>query len=143
MIRRGLSLVDVIFTASLLALVFMVLMSIFPTAMFSVRQTEHRQVAASVALAVIDECRSGPFLPLASNGNYDVSSAGPLGDYLRRQRLTGADGLDYVPSLSVTAVNGSSVPRESLAQITVTVRWKEKGRDLDLVRTLAVAALNR
>ena len=140
---RALSLIDVIFTASLLAVVFMILLSIFPTAMFSVRQTEHRLVAGGIAQAILDECRSGPFLRLATNQVVDATTMGPLGDVVRRCNHLGDDGMAYVPRLTVAASPTSTVPRNTLAQLTVEVSWHERGQTLKVTRILQVASLNR
>lgn len=141
--RRGLSLIDVIFTASLLAVVFMVLLSLLPTAMLSVRQTEHRLTAGALATAVLDECRSGPFELLATDQVVDLSTPGALGDILRRAPRKGSDAVEYLPVLRVAASPHSTVPRNALAFLTVEVRWRERGEDLRLSRELQVAKLNR
>jgi len=140
---RGVSLIDVVFTASLLAVVFMILLSIFPTAMFSVRQSEHRLVAAGIAQAILDECRSGPFARLASNAVADAGTPGVLGDIVRRSTHKGDDGMEYRPRLSIANSPTSSVPRNTLALVTVVVGWRERGHDYEVVRSLQVAALNR
>lgn len=143
MSRRGLSLIEVIFTASLLALVFMVLLSIFPTAMFSVRQTEHRLTANGIAGAILDGCRSGPFTHLATNQTVDLTTPGALGDILRRSNLKGDDGMVFTPVLRVGPSPTSTVPRTTLCQLTVDVSWKERSRTPHITRTLQVSSLNR
>lgn len=140
---RGLSLIEVVFAASLLAVVFMILLSIFPTAMFSVRQTEHRLVASGIAQAILDECRSGPFLLLEENAEIDQTSPGYLGDLVRRSLHPGDDGVSYQARLRVRSSPTSTVPRNSLALVEVVVSWRERGRDYELQRSLQVAALSR
>lgn len=141
--RRAMTLVEVIFTASLLAVVFMVLLSIFPTAMFSVRQTEHRLTANNIAQAVLDACRSGPFSQLVNDQTVDLTTPGPLGDVLRRSNQKGEDKLEFQPTLRVTASPTSTVPRNTLCQLTVEVAWKERGQTLRVTRMLQLSALNR
>ena len=141
--RRGISLIDVVFTASLLAVVFMILLSIFPTAMFSVRQSEHRLVAGGIAQAILDECRAGPFSHLASDQSVDLTTTGALGDILRRSNHKGDDGMEYVPTLTVAPSPTSTVPRSTLAQLRAEVSWYERGQTRTVVRILQVASVNR
>jgi len=141
--RRGLSLIEVVFTASLLALVFMVLLSIFPTAMFSVRQTEHRLTANGIAGAILDGCRSGPFTNLLNDQTVDGTTPGALGDILRRSDLKGDDGTVFAASLKVAPSPTSTVPRSTLCQLTVDVSWKERSQTLHITRVLQVSSLNR
>jgi len=141
--QRGLSLIEVIFTASLLAIVFMVLLSIFPTAMFSVRQTEHRLTANGIAGAILDGCRSGPFTNLATDQTVDLTTPGALGDILRRSNLKGDDGMVFTPTLQVGPSPTSTAPRTTLCQLTVDVSWKERSRTPDITRVLQVSSLNR
>lgn len=141
--RLGLSLIDVVFSASLLAVVFMILMNIFPTAMFSVRQSEHRLVAGGIAQSILEECQSGPFTHLVANQNVDLTTPGPLGDILRRSNHKGDDGMDYVPTLAVANSPTSAVPRSTLAQLRVEVSWFERGQVRKLERILQVASISR
>ena len=141
--RRGMTLIEVIFTASLLAIVFMVLLSIFPTAMFSVRQTEHRLTANNIAQAVIDECRSGPFANLVPNATVDKTTPGALGDIVRRCDQKGDDKMDFETTLKVAASPTSTVPRNTLCLLTVDVAWRERGQIYHVNRMLQLSALNR
>ncbi|ODT62143.1 hypothetical protein ABS71_16165 [bacterium SCN 62-11] len=137
------TMLEVIFTASLLAIVFMVLLSIFPTAMFSVRQTEHRLTANNIAQAVLDGCRSGPFSNLVANQTVDLTTMGALGIILRRSNQQGDDKMVYTPVLKVAASPTSTVPRNTLCQLTVDVSWHERGQTLRVTRILQISALNR
>lgn len=141
--RRGLSLVDVVFTASLLAIVFMVLLSLLPAAMLSIRQTEHRLTAGSLAQHVLDECRSRPFSLLAANQVVDITTAGPLGDILRQLPTRGDDAVEFATTLKVEDSPHSTVPRDTLAMVTVEVKWHERGQDWTLERTAEIAKINR
>ena len=141
--RRAMTLIEVIFTASLLAIVFMVLLSIFPTAMFSVRQTEHRLTANNIAQAVIDECRSGPFANLVPNATVDKITPGALGDIVRRCDQKGDDKMDFETTLKVAASPTSTVPRNTLCMLTVDVTWRERGQIYHVNRVLQLSALNR
>lgn len=141
--RRGLSLIDVVFTASLLAIVFMIILSLLPTAMYSVRQSEHRLQASALCLAILDECRAGPFSRLQSDTSADASTPGPLGDLIRRNQRPGDDGTVYTAHLEVGPAPHSSVPRSTLATVQVEVRWRERGQTLQIGRTTQISALNR
>lgn len=137
------TLVEVIFTASLVAVAFMVLLSIFPTAMFSVRQTEHRLTANNIAQAVLDECRSGPFSHLKTDQDVDTTTPGALGDILRRSDQKGDDKMVFVPTLKVRASPTSTAPRTTLCQLTVEVAWRERGQAYQVTRVLQLSSLNR
>lgn len=141
--KRGVTLVEVIFTASLVALAFMVLLSIFPTAMFSVRQTEHRLTANNIAQGVLDGCRSGPFRNLITDQDVDTSTPGALGDILRSSDQKGDDKMDFVPTLKVRASPTSTAPRSTLCQLTVNVAWRERGRSYEVTRVLQLSSVNR
>ncbi|MFN8613053.1 MAG: hypothetical protein U0931_36280 [Vulcanimicrobiota bacterium] len=138
------TLIEVVFTASLLAIVFMVLLSIFPTAMFSVRQTEHRLTANNIAQAVLDECRSGPFANLVTDCSVDLSTPGALGDILRRSQQKGDDGMVFEPTLVVSKSPVSpTLPRATICQLKVEVSWKERGQNFHISRVLQLSSLNR
>lgn len=143
MSRRGLSLLEVVFTASLLAVVLMILMNIIPTAMLSVRKSEHRVVAQTVAQAVLDECRAAPFSRLVSNQSLNTASPGPLGDLLRRCKQEGNDHVVFEPRLVVSSVSGTTVPRDSLCQLEVTVTWKYRDETYLVERRLRLSSLSR
>jgi Tfp pilus assembly protein PilV len=143
MSRRGLSLLEVVFTASLLAVVLMVLMNVIPTAMLSVRKSEHRVLAQTVAQAVVDECRAAPFSRLVSNQSVNTSTAGPLGDMLRRCKQEGTDHVVFEPRLVLSTVPGTTVPRDSLCQVDVTVSWKYRDDTYSVERRLRLSSLPR
>lgn len=140
---RALSLVEVIFTVSVLALVFMVLLNVLPTSILSVRKSEHRLTAGSVAQAVLDECRSAPFEYWEADNSYDTASPAPVGPLLQRCRRTLADGVVFEPKMQVGPVTGSGAPRATLAQIRVTVVWTARNESLSLVRELRLSPVLR
>jgi uncharacterized protein (TIGR02598 family) len=141
--RRGLSLLEVVFTASLLAIVVMVLMNVIPTAMLSVRKSEHRVVAQTVAQAVVDECRAAPFSRLLNDQSVSAATPGALGDILRRCRQEGNDHVVFEPRLVVGTVSGTAAPRDTLCQLQVTVSWKYRDDTYSLERSLRVSSLSR
>lgn len=141
--RAGFTLIEVIFTASLLALVFLVVLSIFPTAMFSVRQTEHRLTANNIAQAILDECRSGPFVNLRTDQSVDITTTSALGDVLRRCNQEGDDKMQFVPTLQVGPSPTSSAPRTTLCQLSVDISWSERGHTYHVNRILQVSSVNR
>jgi hypothetical protein len=149
--RRGLSLVDVIFTASLLAVIFMVMMSLLPTAILSVKQTQHRLEANTLAGTILDECRSGAFENLLINYDVDPNSPftvdlttpGALGDVLRRTPRRNHYGVEYTPRIVLAKSPTSTLPRGMLAQVRVEVRWRERNQEFEVVRILQIAKVNR
>lgn len=142
--RRALTLVEVIFSASLLAMVFFLMLSLFPTAMFSIRQTEHRLTAAGIAQAILDECRAGTFKDLVNNASVDLTTNGRLGDILRRSNRIGDDRMEYEPKLTVgNSPTAGGVPRDTLCLVTVEVSWRERGQQLRVTRSLQISGVNR
>ncbi|MEW6278458.1 MAG: hypothetical protein AB1758_07555 [Candidatus Eremiobacterota bacterium] len=140
--RRGMSLAELILTATLLALIFIFLLNILPTTMMSIRQAEHRIRASAVAQAILDECASGPFRDLQANATYIPGSPGPLGAMLGRQDLRMDDGVVLQPTLEVSA-GAAGVPRDRLARVRVIVTWQERGRQLRVIRELKISCLQR
>ncbi len=139
--RSGVSLVELIFTATLLSLVFMVLLSLLPSSLMSIRQGEHRLHANALAQAILDECASGPFSYLELDRTYLPTSPGPLGQMLQRQMLRLDDGTVFEPTLEVSGVPG--FPRTSLAHVRLTLTWKEKTSRPVVVRELDISSVLR
>lgn len=138
---RGVSLVELIFTATLLSLVFLVLLSLLPSSLMSVRQGEHRLHANALAQAILDECASGPFADLEVDRTYLPTSPGPLGQMLQRQQLRLDDGTVFEPTLEVSGVPG--IARTSLARVRITLTWKEKTSRPVVVRELEISSILR
>lgn len=141
MTRRGLSLLELIFTATLLALVFMVMLNLLPSAMMSVRQSEHRVRASALAQAIMDELSSMSYTDLEQDRTYIIGSPGDIGAMLARQERTLDDGTVLEPTLEVSGVAGIS--RRSLAHVRLTLSWKERTGPRALVRELDISSVLR
>lgn len=139
--RRGLSLLELIFTATLLALVFMVMLNLLPGSMMSVRQGEHRVRANALAQAILDELCSGPYSQIQNDGNYTVASANPIGAMLGRQDRELDDGTVLDPVVEVSAVPGIS--RRSIAHVRLTITWKERSGFHKIVREMDISSVLR
>lgn len=139
--RRGLSLLELIFTASLLALVFMVMLNVVPTAMMSVRQGEHRVAANALAQSIMDECQTMHFQPFRADRTYIPGSPGVVGAMLDRQPRTLEDGTVFEPTLEVSGIAGFE--RRSLAHIRLTIAWKEKVGRRSITRELDLSSVLR
>ena len=135
--RRGLSLLEVILTSSLLGLCALFLLGVLPGAMLSVRQSEHRIGASALAKAILDECAAGPFADL-SVGVFELSSPGALGDMLRRQQYQLDDQTLLNPRLEI-----SNLTPETLRKLKVTVKWRERNTDFEIIRELKLSSLQR
>jgi len=141
--RRGASMLEVIFAASLLAIVFMVLLSVLPSSLFALRKGEHRAQALALAMGVLQECRSGPFSRLQSDGVFTPLSGPPLGPLLQRHMPVSSDGMQYEVELQI-GNPGAGLPRNLLALARVRVRWNEpRGGPQLLERSLEIARQQR
>lgn len=137
--RLGLSLLELVFAIAVLVMVFFALMSLFPTMIFSIHQSEHRMQANSLGQLVLDQCNAGPFSNLVP-GVYSASAPGPLGPILNNVTLT--DQTVLVPQ--VTIQSGPSATTANLLRcVTVNVTWTERSRDLVLTRYRQISNLSR
>jgi Tfp pilus assembly protein PilV len=125
--RRGLSLVEVIFAATLIGLIIMVMMSILPSAMLGVRKVEHRTKAGSLAQSLLEEKRAGPFSSL------DIPPA--------QTRITDSDGTVYDISY-VTLTRPSSDPAR-LKGMRIVVSWSEREITQSVMRELWLCNIPR
>ena len=118
----GLSLTEVIFAASILGLVMMVLFNLYPTAILSVKVAEHKLKAANLAQSILEEKKSGKFS--------DLYNPPPLTD------VKGNDGVIYHPSYVAFDVPGANPA--NLKGIRATVTWKERIRDYSISQELYI-----
>lgn len=134
---------EVVFAASLLAIVFMVLLSLLPSSLFALRKNEHRTQALALCMAVLQECRSGPFSLLQNDGTFTSASPSPWSDLLQRHQPATTDGMKYEVEVHVENP-GAGVPRNLLARARVIVRWVEpRGGPQQLERSLEIARQQR
>lgn len=133
---RGFSLMEVVLAASLLSLVFLFMLDIFPASLLGVHKGEHRLDASAQAEDILDACRASPFASLQP-GSYTVGSPG--GWPMARETL--ADGTVLTPALAISTVPGFDPKR--LLQLTVTVRWNQRRVAEHYTQVLQVANLKR
>lgn len=121
--RRGISLLEVVFSLFLVALVILVLTNLFPTSALAVRRAENRVQADLLAEAITAEQASRPFEELVVSPERDLGPA---------QR----EGVRLLPSLEVFQPPESQP--EHLRGLRVTVRWTERGAVRSVVHELWV-----
>lgn len=136
MSRRGLSLMEVVLGASLLALVFLFMLNIFPATMIGVRKAEHRLDAASLAESILEAARAAPFTDLVP-GSYDADTPGAL----PLSRYTCEDQTVLEPHLSIDTVPG--IPADQLVRLRLTITWKDRSGPQTLTQELRLADLKR
>lgn len=138
MIRRGISLLELTVTTSLLVVVFLVLINLLPSMVFAGAQARQRMAATSLAGEILDHCSAGPYERLQV-GVWTPAAPGPFAGYLQDQTLE--DQIVLRPQVTVTSVTGFDV--EKLVQVTVVVRWQHRRRDLEQTRLRRIAAIRR
>lgn len=125
--------IEVVLGASLLSLVFLFMINLFPASMIGVRKAEHRLDAAAHAEAILDACRARSFADLAP-GTY---AAGSLGLETR----TTEDGVVLEPTLVIEPVPG--IPPDRLVRLHLTIAWDEREVRQTFTQELRLADLNR
>jgi type II secretory pathway pseudopilin PulG len=109
MTSRGFSLVETVFAMTVLSLVGLFVLNLFPTASLAVHRAAHELQAEALAQSVLEEMRATPF----AAHEPDSSSALP--------RRT-VEGVDYHPVLEVYVPAGEDA--QHLKGLRVTVRWE-------------------
>jgi len=140
--RRGFSLIETIFAASILSIVIMVLFNLYPSSLLAVRRAEHRLEATTLAQSILESKRAMPFSQLTSltvDTDYAVPGSDPTWtDPLTpaasdpaaaktrytQEVLTREDGVVLRPKFRVFKVAGTDPTR--LLGLRVTVEWDEK-----------------
>ncbi|HEY4002564.1 MAG TPA: prepilin-type N-terminal cleavage/methylation domain-containing protein [Candidatus Xenobia bacterium] len=123
--RRGFSLVEVIFAASLLSLVMLMMFNLYPTSLLTIRQAEHRLQANSLAQAVLESYRAGPFA--STYGGTATVSPGVVNSFQSPSGLPsyGIDGVQYwTEALASPSIDGAGSCR--LVDLRVTCFWDER-----------------
>ena len=138
--RRGLSLLEVVFAVAVLTLFFFTLVSLFPSMLVSMRKTEHRLQANSYAQEILDRCSAGPFSDLAATGVFSVTAGGALAPVLVRRKLE--DDVLLEPEVEI-AVGPTANTANNLRLVTVRVRWQEQNRTQLAVRHRRIAKVQR
>jgi Tfp pilus assembly protein PilV len=126
---RGLSLIEVIFAATLIGMLMIFLICLFPSSVMAIRHAEHRIKALHLAQSYLEEKRYGAFSELyaAPEDLYDV-----MGD----------DGTVYHPC-DYECFDIYDADPAHLKGIRVTVTWKETSSDYSITQELHVFSLQR
>ncbi|MDQ7826461.1 MAG: hypothetical protein RDV48_26905 [Candidatus Eremiobacteraeota bacterium] len=107
--RKGFSLVETIFTVSIIGFIIIVMLNILPGALTGVRKTGHRIRAGAIARSILEEKRAGPFS--------GIDMAPPA-------QVTDPDGSVYDVGYEVLTQAGTNTAK--LKGIKITVSWKER-----------------
>lgn len=116
------SLIEIIFTSSLLIFLMMVLLSVFPGSLIAVGHAEHRIEASHIAQSILEKRRVGAF------SNIDAP--------LDKNEAVGSDGTVYSLTYSSQQINNTNP--DVLRKISVTVSWTLKGRSYFVSQELYV-----
>jgi hypothetical protein len=87
---------------------------------------------------LLDLCSAGPFTRLQI-GTYNPTSPGPFAGYL--QDRTTSDQIVLSPAIATSAVAG--VAPDKLKKVKVTVTWRERRRQRQLVRVRQISCVRR
>lgn len=129
MTRRGFSLIETIFAASILSLVMMVLFNLYPSSLLAVRRAEHRLEATTLAQSILETKRAEPFSVLAAKtpdlyytrqNDDDLKKLAPGSD---ANGIVKEDGVTLVPSFKVFHVSGTDPSR--MLGLQAVVEWDE------------------
>ncbi len=127
---RGLSLLEIILSFCIVALMIIAVLSLYPAATATVRLSGQKLQADALATSLIEEYSAAPFASL-------VPGPGPA--------LTPVEarGAILVPSVEFERVNDPEVPLDLLRRIRVTVTWTERGMTREHVREVIRANVRR
>ncbi|MDQ7826033.1 MAG: hypothetical protein RDV48_24735 [Candidatus Eremiobacteraeota bacterium] len=123
----GFSLIEVIFTSSLLLFLMIVMLSVFPGSLMAIDHAEHRIEASHIAQSVLEKKRSGPFS--------EVDDDPDPGE------VRGSGGVLYTLHYSTLAVSGAEASLLKKAVITIT--WEFKGKNYSLTQELYVCNISQ
>jgi Tfp pilus assembly protein PilV len=110
-VKRGLTLVEIIFAAALLSLTFLAVLNVVPTSVIAEKRAQNRVVADALAQNQIERARAVPFSQLAADG---VERA--LGTHTVNKTVF---------RVSQTVTEASATHR--LKDVVVTVTWDDPG----------------
>ena len=126
--RRGHSLIEAVLATFLLGLVVVLLLNLLPTSWWSIKKSEFRSQAASIAQSVISRAQAGAFEEL------QVGTTQTLPTVTR-------GGIDYTVRQTVGTVG--TRPPELLKSLRVTVSWATKDGEKTLTREIYLAKTPR
>jgi len=115
------SLIEVIFAATFLCLIFMAMINILPLATFAIKRTEHRINASAIAQSKLEEIRAKPFSQIDSQP--------------ATAKVKGPDETEYTVKYEAPAME-TGIDATKLRRIVVTVSWKEREITLSVTREI-------
>ncbi|MFQ5658088.1 MAG: prepilin-type N-terminal cleavage/methylation domain-containing protein [Candidatus Methylomirabilales bacterium] len=128
--KKGLTLVEVLIAASILAITLLGVVAMFPSAYENVKYGGRISRATALAREMLETLRNEPFAILASYHTLDTSACGAETDPIATTCQKWRDDIDTVglPSGtgSVAICIAPCTATNDLAQITVTVGWSER-----------------
>lgn len=136
--RRGASLVELVLTISLLAVVFLLILNLVPSVIFGGVEARHRLQAGQIAGELLDTCAARPFTALQL-GTYNPTNPGRLAGYLND--VTTDDQVTFHPEVTISSVTG--LDPKHLKRVRATVRWRERNKDLHVARVRSVSGIRR
>jgi prepilin-type N-terminal cleavage/methylation domain-containing protein len=124
---RGFTLIELIFTATLLGIIIVAFFNLLPGSLMAIRHAEHRIEATSFAESILEVKRTGPFSTIeeAPTAPHFMGNDGTMYQY------------DYLP-LYFTGAD-----TKYLKGMRVTVTWKEKQSEFSLTRELYVSSIKK
>ena len=134
---------ELLITISILSIVFLAMLSILPTAMMTIRQSEHRLAAGALIGAVTENLLAGDYTQLLANdGTFDAASSGAVGDLLKRLDDSTNDAAVLRVEVRIAGLT-PTYPRTQLCEVVVSCNWTEKNGDQTMVRKMRVANVTR
>lgn len=118
--NRGFSLIEVLMAMVVLAVAFLALIQIFPSAYLTVYRSKDQLVAVQLAQCFMDETRAGPYALMAASAQYDIPVESVMND------VTTSVTYHVVVDVSPVSPAGSTLPNSDLARIRVSVQWPQK-----------------
>lgn len=126
---RGFSLVEVIVTVALIAIVFLPIATLFPTGVLSLKKAENRQTAVYLAKESVEEVREMtlPLLPDPFGPNLQLDETGPLQAWVAGDstsvRTRNLNSTAFTITRRVWAIRGMPGLPPSLVDVTVRVEY--------------------
>lgn len=127
---RGFSLIETVVSASLLAMVLLVIVSTLPSVYLVQNRGRYRLAAHQLAQSLLEERRALPFTAL------NVNSVTPLDP-----RIIDGTTIQLKPTLEVKAVSGHQPAH--LLDVRVTVTWEFQSKTESVVHELRLLNLRR
>ncbi len=125
--NRGFSLMELIFTATLLSVIILAFFNLLPSSIMAIRHAEHRIEATAFADSILEEKRSSPFSKIE-----ETPAIPPF---------SGNDSTSYTYVYEPLYSPGADA--NHLKGMKVTVTWREKENQFSLTRELYVSSIRR